>query len=101
MLALILLVFLQLVITALAVRSSRVRRFIKAEPRLLFHRGEFDLGAMKSERVNESELRAAARGAGFGALSQIEAIVLETDGSVSVIGKSTAGDLSILRDVRR
>lgn len=100
-LALALLVILQLVISALAVRSSLLRRFIKAEPRLLFERGRFLAQAMKSERVSESEIRAAARGAGFGALEEVDAIVLETDGSVSVIGKSKAGDRSALCDVRR
>lgn len=101
LLALALLVILQLVISALAVRSSLLRRFIKAEPRLLFERGRFLAQAMKSERVSESEIRAAARGAGFGALEEVDAIVLETDGSVSVIGKSKAGDRSALCDVRR
>lgn len=101
LLALALLVVLQLAISALAVRSSLLQRLIKAQPRLLFDKGEFVAQAMKSERVSESEVRAAARGAGFGALEEIEAIVLETDGSVSVIGKSKAGDRSALHDCRR
>lgn len=100
-LALALLVVLQLVISGLAVRSRLLRRYVKAEPRLLFDKGDFVSEVMSSERVTESEVRAAARGAGFGAMETIEAIVLETDGSVSVIGKSQAGDRSALRDVQQ
>lgn len=98
-LALTLLVVLQLAISRLAVRSRRLRRFIKAEPALLFDRGAFVVRTMKTERVTESEVLAAARGAGFGSMVEIDAIVLETDGSVSVIGRSTAGDRSALCDV--
>jgi uncharacterized membrane protein YcaP (DUF421 family) len=100
-LGLALLVVLQLVISRLAVHSRVLRRYIKAEPRLLFDRGNFLAQTMKSERVTESEVRAAARRAGFGGMEHVDAIVLETDGSVSVIGKAMAADRSALCDVRR
>lgn len=83
-----LLILLQYVITWLSVRSDRVRRAVKAEPRLLFHSGRFLRRAMKWERVTEDELRAAIRGQGIADLAQVEAVVLETDGSFNVLRKS-------------
>lgn len=55
---------------------------------------------MRRERVTEDEVLTAARRRGFGNLREVHAIVLETDGSFSVIG-SIADDAaySTLRGV--
>ena len=98
-LAFALLILLQFAITWLSVRSARVSRLVKSEPALLLRRGEFLHGAMRRERVNEEEVRAAVRNSGRGSLSEIEAVVLETDGSLSVIGRSEGGPESALTDV--
>ncbi len=39
-------------------------------------------------RVAEDELRAALRARGFASLSEVEAVVLETDGSLSVLARA-------------
>lgn len=91
-LAFALLVFLQYVITWLSVRSKRVRRMIKSEPRLLFHNGEFLREAMRDERVNEEEIRQAVRSHGVMSLEEIASVVLETDGSFSVMPHSDQED---------
>jgi len=49
--------------------------------------------------VTDSELRQAVRASGSGDLSTVAAAVLETDGSVSVIPSSQAGNRSALEDV--
>jgi uncharacterized membrane protein YcaP (DUF421 family) len=54
---------------------------------------------MSSPRVTESEIRAAIRGAGVGALEKIEAVVLETDGSFSVIKRAENVSRTALDDV--
>ena len=51
--------------------------------------------------MTESELRQAVRASGTGDMSSVAAAVLETDGSVSVISASQAGDLSALEGVDR
>lgn len=99
-LAFALLISLQFAITWLSVRSARVSRLVKSEPALLLRRGRFLRGAMRRERVNEEEVRSAVRNAGRASISEIEAVVLETDGSLSVIGRSDGGDSeSALEDV--
>lgn len=42
---------------------------------------------MKSERVKEDEVRQAVRKSGVALMENVEAVVLETDGSLSVIKK--------------
>ncbi len=87
-LALALLIFLQYAVTWLAVRSSSVKKLIKGEPRLLFHGGDYLLQAMKAERVTVDEMLQAVRSQGTASMEEIEAIVLETDGRMSVMQKS-------------
>lgn len=94
------LVGLQFVITWLSVRSSTVNRLVKAEPALLCHQGSFLRGAMRRERVVEAEIRAAVRAQGIASMTQAEAVVLETDGSFTVLHAPDSGPASVLSDVR-
>lgn len=98
-LAFALLVALQWSITALSVRSSTVERWIKARPRLLLFQGKLQRDALLQERVTESEIRATLRSQGITALEDVEAVVLETDGSFSVI-RSRGSSGSALADVQ-
>ena len=89
-LALALLVGLQFVITWSSVRTRWIRHVVTGEPSLLLYRGEFLPKALRHTRVTENEVRAAVRSAGLAALEDAEAVVLETDGSFSIVRR--AGD---------
>lgn len=97
--ALALLILLQFVITWLSVRSHRVSHWVKAEPRLLFHNGEFLWQAMKEERVNKGEILQAIRSQGIKASELVNSVVLETDGSFSVMKQAEAKSESALANV--
>lgn len=84
-LGLAILIGLQYIITWLSVRSGRISRFVKAEPDLLLHNGHFLDNQLRRSRVTRSEVEAAIREQGRGDVSDIAAVVLETDGSFSVI----------------
>jgi len=98
--ALALLILLQFVVTWLSVRSAWVRRVVRGQPTLLLYRGEFLHNAMRSQRVTESEVRQAARTQGVADLSAC-AVVLETDGSFSVLPIAGEAEPSSLADVPR
>lgn len=84
-----LLVALQFGITWSSVRSGTVAGWVKAEPRLLYHRGAFLRDAMRRERVTQTEVEAAVRDRGHASFEHVDSVVLETDGSISVV---SAGD---------
>lgn len=84
-LAFVLLIGLQFLITWSSVRASRVRRIVTGEPALLFYEGEFMEGALKGNRVTDEEVRAAIRAAGCAAITDAQAVVPETDGTFSVV----------------
>ena len=97
--ALGLLVLLQFVITWLSVRVPAMRRLIKAEPTQLLKNGRFLDDALIRERVSESEVRMAIRSHGLASVEEIEAVVLETDGSFSVIKRSEIGSRSAIENI--
>lgn len=98
--AMAVLVAAQFAVAWTAVRSPRVRGVVKSAPTLLAWQGRLDDAAMRDQRVTQSEIRQAIRSSGVGGLDQIAAVVLETDGSLSVIPTSKAGDTTALADVR-
>lgn len=99
--AVLVIVGLQFLITWLSVRFSSVRGLVKSKPMLLLDRGKMLQSALRCERVTESEVRAAVRAAGIAALEEVRAVILETDGSFSVIKNSQAMSSSALEDVDR
>ena len=84
-LGLALLVYLQYAITWLSVRSERFQNLIKAEPTLLVHEGQYLDAALHRQRVTREEIDAALRQSGQTDIAEVISVVLETDGSLSVI----------------
>lgn len=87
--ALALLVGLQFLVTATSVRWKGFHKAVTAEPTLLLRNGEPIIAAMKRERITEDELRAAVRQAGGRGLHEAEVVILETDGSLTGILRSS------------
>ena len=100
LLAFALLCLLQYAVAYASVRSERFQQMIKAEPTLLFFRGRFLPAMLVRERVTEEEILAAVRAQGVAELSGVDAVVLETDGSFSVVAGSGEGEPDTLRYVR-
>jgi uncharacterized membrane protein YcaP (DUF421 family) len=98
--AFIMLIGLQYVMAKLAVNVSFINKLIKSEPKILYLDGEYHKEAMKKERVMKKEILQAARSQGISTMKQIDAVVLETDGSISVIKKSDQQTRETLNDVQ-
>ena len=98
--AFVLLAGLQFAITWLSVHYRPFSKLVKAEPRLLFFEGAFLDQAMQGERLTRGEVRAAVRSSGAASMTQVHAVVLETDGSLSVVKADGATDNSALEGVK-
>lgn len=86
------LVALQFVVAWSSVRWKRFSGLVKSEPALLFHRSSFLDGALRRERVTREEVIAATRSSGARSLDDVAAVVLETDGSISVVKQPADAD---------
>jgi uncharacterized membrane protein YcaP (DUF421 family) len=60
---------------------------VRAEPTIVFFRGEFQTAAMQRERITRAEIMAALRENGVQNLDDVEAVVLESDARLSVLRK--------------
>lgn len=90
--ALALLALLQFVVALTSNKLPVMRRAVTSEPTYLVTDGVLDEAALHGQRVSEAEVRQALRSSGTGSLEDVAAVVLETDGSLSVIPTSQRGD---------
>ncbi|MDT0278037.1 DUF421 domain-containing protein [Blastococcus goldschmidtiae] len=99
--ALALLACLQFAVAWTTTHLPGGRSIVTARPTLLVDEGRLLAEALQEQRVTEDEVRQAVRSTGSGDLADIAAVVLESDGSLSVISSSKAGNRSALEGVRR
>ena len=99
--ALGLLAGLQAVVAWTTAHFPRTRLVVTSRPTLVLEDGEPLDEVLTDQRVSLADLRQAVRSSGSGDLSSVAAVVLETDGSLSVIPKEKAGDWSALEEVAR
>jgi uncharacterized membrane protein YcaP (DUF421 family) len=98
--ALCLLVTLQALVALGSARVPVLERLVKSEPALLVVNGVMQQGVMRSQRVSAEEVRQAVRSSGQGGLEQVAAVVLETDGRLSIIATSSLGSGDALAHVK-
>jgi uncharacterized membrane protein YcaP (DUF421 family) len=90
---------LQYLLSTLISRWSWASGLFTQKPSMLVRDGQFLREALKRERVTESEILAAIRQSGIDSIEAIGAVVLETDGSFSVI-RTVGSSPSALKDVK-
>ncbi len=91
-----LLAALQFLAATISSRLDVGRKVVTARPTLLVSQGLFHDDALRRQRVGVDEIRQAVRSSGNGDVSQVAAVVLESDGSLSVITRDKIGDWSAL-----
>lgn len=97
--ALLALTGLQFIVALGASHLPVARSVLTARPTLLVRDGALLTEAMRRQRVGHAEVRQAVRTSGYGDLGGIGAVVLETDGTLSVIPNGEVGDGWALEDV--
>jgi uncharacterized membrane protein YcaP (DUF421 family) len=80
--------------------SERLRVTVDGKPVLLAYQGELLRQTMQRQNIDEEDICVAAREHGIGRLADIHAVVLEVDGTFSIIPTRSAGD-DTLKDVSR
>jgi uncharacterized membrane protein YcaP (DUF421 family) len=98
--ALALLVLLQVVVAWGSARLPRGRWVVTASPTLLVDDGVVLDDALLSQRTTRGEVLQAIRASGVGGLSEVAAVVLESDGTLSVVTRSQRGDGAALAGLR-
>jgi len=82
------LIALQWIFSKTTTETSKVSSMIKGEASILYFRGEYFKDVMKSERIEKEEIIQAMRMQGKNQLEEVEAVILESNGQLSVLSKS-------------
>ncbi len=77
--------FWSVVVDALAYRFPHLARVVKARPRVLARDGELDRRALHREFMTRDEVMSQLRLHGIGDLDEVERVVLEPNGMISVV----------------
>lgn len=94
------LAILQYAVSRLSVAVPWFKRLVRSELTLLVRDGEIFEALLAQERVTRTDLEGVIRNHGIGTLAEVRAVVLETDGSFSVI-RGPGGDPDLLRSVKQ
>lgn len=97
--ALALLLFLQFAITWLSVRFPPFRKLVRSEPSLLYHNKAFMDEAMKRQRVSRDEVLQVVRSQGMAGMGEVGSVIMETNGSFSVLPESRGKPEELLSNV--
>lgn len=96
-----LLLSLQYLISFLEVRSKAFSNLITAQPTLLYYQGSFLEKNMRKERIAKDDLLGTVRQNRISTLDEVEAIMLEANGSVSVLKKGSGHGFSAYEQLEK
>ena len=88
-------------ITWLSVRVSKVKNIVTSQPSLLMYRGKLIDDKLKKERITIEEIYLTAREKGITDLKDVDIIVLETTGDITIIPKAPSIEAETLNDVEK
>lgn len=91
------LIGLQTLVALASSRSAMVAGIVKSQPTLLAYRGRLLAAALRRERMTEGEVLAAIRAANLARLRDALGVILESDGTLSVVAWPPPA--TVLRDV--
>jgi uncharacterized membrane protein YcaP (DUF421 family) len=94
------LLFLEVFISYISTKSRKVSAFFKGKPSILIDKGALNIKELKKLRITIEDLAQLLRIKDIPAISDVDYVVMETNGEISVIPKSekapvTKGDLNV------
>ncbi len=99
--ALSLLLFLQFAISWISVRFTSFHGLVQPEPALLYHNDTFMDEALKRQRVSRDEVLQTVLSRGMNDMSEVGFVILEADGSISVLPETRKKTEKLLSAVSR
>jgi len=99
-LVLLLIILLQYAFAWFSRINSKMEHLINSVPTLLYYEGTFIERAMKAEAVTKEEIFSTVRSAGIEYFDEIRAVVMELNGQISIIKKTSGSGMHSLEDIR-
>lgn len=83
-----------ILISIIASKKVKYRRFLNGTPLVLFHNDKFNLPNLKKSRLDMNELISECRTQGFFNFKDVQTVILEANGKISVLPKSVSRPLN-------
>ena len=81
------LVIVQLVVSSISLKSSKVRSILDGDPSMIIERGKVNFKEMLKQRYNLDDLLVQLRNRGIKSIEEVDYAILETSGKLSVFKK--------------
>ncbi|RZJ27909.1 MAG: DUF421 domain-containing protein [Flavobacterium sp.] len=98
---LLLLIVLQYLFAWTARSSRGVEKIINSVPQLLYYDGRFITDGLAKEAVTKEEILAAIRASGLQYMSDVQAVVMEINGDLTVVKKSEGTGATSLEGIEK
>lgn len=79
------LVFVQTLVSYLAMKNRKISAFLSGKPTILINKGNIEYKLLKKERITLDELLEQLRVQGYFNLRDVQYAILETDGDLSIV----------------
>lgn len=73
-------------------KNKRLEAMIEGRPELIVHNGKVFKAAMARAKLTHHELDSALRQAGCACVDEVQAAILENNGSITVLRRTSSGD---------
>lgn len=88
----LLLIFMQIIVSKYSFKYEKVRRFIDGEPSVIINRGKVNFQEMLKQRYNLDDLLMELRSQGIKSIEEVFYAVLEVSGRLSIFTKDDSGE---------
>lgn len=85
----VVLVFLETLFSLLSLKSRKFRQFMQGKAQIVMSKGIVDTDMLKKIRYNLDDLIEQIRIQGYSSFNQIDYMILETNGKISILPKTT------------
>ena len=93
--AIFLLVILEILVSFFAYKNFTARKFLFGTPSVFYEKGNLNQKEMEKQRFNLNDLMECVRNTGATSLSEVDFVIMETNGNVSVIPNSQNRSVNI------
>lgn len=93
--AIALLLILEVIISYIAYKSRGFRKFLYGTPSILYAKGKIDQKEMERQRFNVNDLMEIVRNNGISTLNEVDFVIVETNGNVSVLLKGENKNVTV------
>lgn len=81
----VLLLVFEVAVSFCAFKSPKARKMIYGYPSVFFEKGKINTGEMEKQRFSVTDLMESIRNNGYASLSEVDYVIMETNGNISVI----------------